>query len=315
MGKPFNYGGQAIIEGVMMRGARHMCLAVRAPQGEIITHCEALNPRLYQGWIPKIPFVRGLTMLWDALGLGIRALMFSADIAMGEEDAKFSGPVAWGSVIISMVVAVGFFFVAPLLLVSFIDKWVASSFLSNLLEGIVRLGIFLAYVWAIGFLPDIRRVFGYHGAEHKTINAYERGDELTLENVEDNSAVHVRCGTAFLLVVAVISILVFSLLGRPPMLLRIASRLLLIPVIAGIAYEFIKFSAAHQKYWIIRALIAPGLWLQSLTTRQPDRPMLEVAITALQRLLVEERLVPAEQLPVGSQAVSSASAAVGEGAS
>ena len=299
----------------MMRGARHMCLAVRTPQGEIITHCEGLNPRLYQGWISKMPFVRGLTMLWDALGLGIRALMFSADVAMGEEDAKFSGPVAWGTVIVSMALAVGFFFVGPLLFVSLIDRWVTSSFLSNLLEGMVRLSIFLAYVWAIGFLPDIRRVFGYHGAEHKTINAYERGDELTVEKVQDNSAVHVRCGTAFLLVVAVISILVFSLLGRPPMLLRIASRLFLIPVIAGIAYEFIKFSAAHQRYWIMRALIAPGLWLQGLTTRQPDRSMLEVAIAALQRLLVEERLVTTEQPAVDRPAVSPAPAAVGEGMS
>jgi len=311
VGKPFNYGGQAIIEGVMMRGARTMCLAVRAASGEIVTHCEPLNPRIYSGWIAKVPFVRGLTMLWDTLGLGMRALMFSADVALGEEDVDFSGPVAWGTMGVALVAAVGVFFVAPLLLISLIDRWIASPFVSNLLEGGIRLAIFLIYLWAVGLVPDVRRVFGYHGAEHKTINAYERGDELTVEDVGRNSALHVRCGTAFLLVVAVISILVFAILGRPSsMVVRIVSRLLLIPVIAGIAYEYIKFSARHQKYWIMRALITPGLWLQRLATRPPDASMLQVAITALQRLLVEEQLVVAQEQPAGRLAAAAAPATV-----
>jgi uncharacterized protein YqhQ len=295
MGKPFNYGGQAVIEGVMMRGAQKMCVAVRAPDDEIVVHCEPLNPRIYASFITKVPFLRGLTMLWDALGLGIRTLMFSANVAMEEEDVEFSGPIAWGTIAFSLIMAVAIFFVGPLLLLGFVDRLIASHFVSNLLEGIIRLALFLAYVWAIGFIPDIQRVFGYHGAEHKTINTYEANDELTVRAVGSHTLVHARCGTAFLLVVMVVSILVFALLGRPPLLLRIASRVVLIPVIAGIAYEFIKFSAAHQDHWLMRLLIAPGLWLQSFTTRQPDDSMLEVAIAALQRLLVEEQLIAAEE--------------------
>ena len=314
MGKPFNYGGQAVIEGVMMRGTQNMCVAVRTPDDEIVIHCEPLNQKIYSGFISKVPFVRGLTMLWDALGLGIRTLMFSADVAMGdEEEVEFSGPIAWGTVAISLIVAVAIFFVGPLLLLGLVDRFIPSHFISNLLEGIVRLALFLGYVWAIGFIPDIQRVFSYHGAEHKTINTYEAGDELTVEAVGRHSLVHPRCGTAFLLVVMVISILVFSLLGRPPLPLRIISRVVLIPVIAGIAYEFIKFSAAHQDHWLMRLLIAPGLWLQSFTTRQPDASMLEVAIAALQHLLVEENLVASDEMEADSAAIISTSTAPAEG--
>ncbi len=313
MTKPFNYGGQAIIEGVMMRGAKKMCLAVREPDGDVVVHCEDLNPHIYDGPIARIPFLRGLTMLWDALGLGIRALMFSADVSLGEDDVQFSGPVAWGTVGLSLVIGVGIFFVGPLLIVGFVDRWITSHFLSNLLEGLIRLAFFLAYVWAIGFIPDIRRVFGYHGAEHKTINAYEAGDELTVAAVERRSIAHVRCGTAFLLQVVIISILVFAVLGRPPMLLRITSRIVLIPVIAGLAYELLKFTASHQDRWIIRMMITPGLWLQRLTTRQPDRPMLEVGIAALQRLLIEEEIVTVEEQPASGLAVSATSTAAAEG--
>jgi uncharacterized protein YqhQ len=313
MGKPFNYGGQAVIEGVMMRGAKKMCVAVRNPNGEILVHCEPLDPRIYASFVSKVPFVRGLTMLWDALGLGIRTLMFSADVAMGEEDVEFSGPIAWGMIAFSLIMGVVIFFVGPLLLVGFVDRLIVSHFVSNLLEGSIRLAFFLAYVWAIGFIPDIQRVFGYHGAEHKAINAYEASDELTVEAVGRNSTVHSRCGTAFLLVVMVVSILVFALLGRPPLLLRIVSRIVLIPVIAGIAYEFIKFSATHQDHWLMRLLIAPGLWLQGFTTRQPDASMLEVAIAALQHLLVEENIVTTDVAETGVLAVTTASTIPAEG--
>ena len=313
MSKPFNYGGQAVIEGVMMRGGQKMCVAVRAPNGEIVIHCEPLNPRIYAGPVARIPFVRGLTMLWDALGLGIRTLMFSADVAMGEEEVEFSGPIAWGTIAFSLIMAVAVFFVGPLLLVRFVDRLIASHFLSNLLEGGIRMSLFLGYVWAIGFIPDIRRVFGYHGAEHKAINAYEAGDELTVEAVARNSIVHPRCGTAFLLVVMVVSILVFALLGRPPLVPRIVSRIVLIPLIAGIAYEFIKFSAAHQDHWLMRLLIAPGLWLQGFTTRQPDPSMIEVAIAALRRLLVEEEILPATAIESEVAALSTTSTVPVEG--
>lgn len=288
--KPFNYGGQAVLEGVMMRGSRALAVAVRNPEGEIVTRVEPVNQALYNGRISRIPFVRGLTMIWDALGLGMRSLMFSAEVAMGEEvGASFSGPVAWGTVAISLAFGIGLFFVVPLLIVGVVDRLIASSLLSNLLEGVVRLSIFVGYVWLIGFMPDIKRVFGYHGAEHKTINAYEAGAELTPASVGRFTTLHPRCGTAFLLSVVVISILLFSLFGRPVLWLRILSRLILIPVVAGLAYEYIRFSARHlDKAWM-RAVAAPNLAMQRLTTREPDADMLEVAITAFDCMMAVEK--------------------------
>ena len=291
MSKPFNYGGQAVIEGVMMRGRKHMAIAVRNPDGEIVLHTEPLNPRIYASFINKVPFLRGFVLLWDALVLGMRSLMYSADVAMGEEEAEFSGPVAWGTVAFSITLAIAIFFVSPLGLISLLNRFVDLPILvEHLIEGVVRLALFLAYVWAIGHLEDVRRVFGYHGAEHKAINAYEQGVELTPENVAQCSIVHPRCGTAFLLIVMVISIFVFALVGDPSLWLKIVSRIVLIPVIAGLAYEFLKFSAAHQNNPLIKILIAPGLALQGMTTRNPDVSMLEVSIAALKKLLAAEKL-------------------------
>ena len=298
MSKPFNYGGQAVIEGVMMRGKKHMAVAVRKPnaegeidpEGEIVIHSEPLNPHIYDGGLTKIPFIRGITMLWDALVLGMRTLMFSADVAMGEEDASFEGPMAWGTVAFSLLMAVGLFFVGPLLLVGWIEQYLGEGALSNVIEGVLRLVVFIGYVWVIGFLPDVQRVFGYHGAEHKAINAYERGLPLVPSEIGKQSITHPRCGTAFLLIVMVISIFVFVLLGTPPIWLRIISRIILIPVIAGIAYEFLKFSATHAENPIMQMLIAPGLALQGLTTREPDESMLEVSAAALSRLLELENM-------------------------
>ncbi len=285
----FSYGGQAVMEGVMMRGASSMAVAVRQPDGEVIIHTEDLNPHIYTGSISKVPFLRAMTSLWDVLVLGIRTLMFSAEVALGEdEEVEFSGPVAWGTVAVSFALGIGLFFVVPLLLVGLIDRFIESSFVSNVIEGAIRMTIFIVYIWLIGRVPDIRRVFGYHGAEHKTINAYEDGAELTPDNVAQYSTAHYRCGTAFLLSVMVISILVFSLLGRPPLPLRILSRIVLIPVVAGLAYEWIKFTNRHRTNPIIRVVAKPNLALQSLTTREPDSSMLEVAIAALKRVLEGE---------------------------
>lgn len=286
----FNYGGQAVIEGVMMRGARHVVVAVRGPTNEITVHSEPLNAKIYGGAISKLLFLRGIIMLWDALVLGMRALLFSADVALEEEEeVEFKGPIAWGSVAFSLIIGVGIFLLGPLFLVGMVDRYIASSLVSNILEGVIRLAFFLIYVYAIGFIPDIRRVFAYHGAEHKTINAYEDGAPLEPDAVGAYSTAHPRCGTGFLLVFAVIAIFVFSLLGRPSLVLRILSRIVLIPVIAGLTYELIKFSAAHRDNPLIRAVVlAPSLALQRLTTQEPDESMLEVAIVALQRLLSEE---------------------------
>jgi uncharacterized protein YqhQ len=292
MSKPFNYGGQAVIEGVMMRGRKHMAVAVRNSKGEIVLHSEPLNPRIYSSFINKVPFLRGFTLLWDALVLGMRTLMFSAEVAMSEnEEVEFSGPIAWGTVAFSLIIAITIFFVSPLLLISLIKQLINVPILvQHLIEGTVRLVLFLGYIWAIGHIADIKRVFGYHGAEHKAINAYEQGVELVPEQVAKCSIVHPRCGTAFLLIVMVISIFVFALVGDPPLWLKILSRIVLIPVIAGIAYEFLKFSAAHQQNPIMKILIAPGLALQGMTTREPDFSMLEVSIAALKKLLAEEHL-------------------------
>lgn len=296
----FNYGGQAVIEGVMMRGARQMAVAVRAPDGNIVVHQEPLRAAIYTSRIGKWPFVRGLALLWDALGLGMRALMWSADVAIQDEkDAKgeranFSGPVAWGTVAVSLAFGIGLFFILPLLISRVIESWIPSHLLANITEGVVRLVIFLGYLLVIRRMGEIQRVFSYHGAEHKTINAYEAGAELTPESVRSFSTLHPRCGTGFLLVVMVVSIFVFSLLGRPNLILMLASRILLIPVIAAISYEFIRWSARNYGNPTVRALITPSLMLQKLTTNEPDLSMLEVAIVSLKRVLVAEGLLAPE---------------------
>ena len=289
----FNYGGQAVIEGVMMRGSKFMAVAVRHPNGEIVIHRQPLTSRIYTSRWAQWPFVRGLALLWDALGLGIRALMFSADIAMEEEEADFSGPLAWGTVVIALLFGIGLFFILPLLITSLVDPWIASDLVSNLLEGAVRLALFLGYIILVGRLEDIQRVFAYHGAEHKTINAYEDGADLTPETVSRYSTLHPRCGTGFLLVVMVVAILLFSLLGRPDMLVRVASRVVLIPVVAGLSYEVIRFGAAHHANRLVRTVLYPSLALQRLTTNEPTPDMLEVAIVALKEVLVGEGLLEA----------------------
>lgn len=294
MNKDFNYGGQAVIEGVMMRGARYVAVAVRAPDGHVEMRDEELTAAVYTSPLGKLPFVRGLALLWDALGLGMKALLWSANVALEDEDAEedvsFEGAAAWGTVAISLTLGIGLFFVAPLLIVHWLDQFITSSLVSNLVEGVIRLAFLLAYIVAIGRMEDIKRVFAYHGAEHKTINAYEAGDALTPERVQSYSLLHPRCGTGFLLVVVLISILVFALLGRPPILWRIVSRIVLIPVIAGISYEIIRFSARHYENSLVRLLITPSLMLQKLTTNEPSDDMLEVAICAFERVLELEEV-------------------------
>ncbi|MEA3460135.1 MAG: DUF1385 domain-containing protein, partial [Chloroflexota bacterium] len=254
----FHYGGQAVIEGVMMRGKGSMAVAVREPSGEILVHGEPLRARIYTSRAREIPFVRGLVILWDALVLGIRGLMFSTQVALGEEE-EYSGPMLWGTLILSLAMAVSFFFLLPVLLVSLLDRYLVSPLASNLIEGLVRLSFLSAYIYAVGFISDIKRVFAYHGAEHKTINAYEDGAELTPAAVAAYSTAHPRCGTAFLLMVALIAVFIFTLLGRPAMWLRILSRIVFIPFVTGASYELIRFSAAHRNNPLVRTMIlTPG---------------------------------------------------------
>lgn len=297
MSKQFFYGGQAVIEGVMMRGAHKVAIAVRDPKGTVVLHEQALNATMYRGWVAKTPFVRGLVGLWDALGLGMRALMWSADVAAREDENStpiFQGAIGIGMMVVSLAFGVGLFFLLPTAAATGIESLLGlqgQPFLVNLIEGVIQLSILIGYIWLIGRLPDVKRLFGYHGAEHKTINAYEAGAELTPEVVQNYPIEHPRCGTAFLLTVAFVSVLVFSLFGRPPFLLLVLSRIVLIPVIAGISYELIRFTAKHIDNPIIRIIVIPNLALQHLTTRQPDLTMLEVAIAAFKRVLVSESVI------------------------
>jgi uncharacterized protein YqhQ len=299
----FSYGGQAVIEGVMMRGSKSLSVAVRNPKDEIIIHTEPLDPRIYGGRMAKIPFVRGLTLLWDALGLGIKSLMFSAEVALEEEKEEgagnvFEGPVQWVTILLSLSFSVALFFVLPAFVGGQIEKLLGldrAHLVSNIIEGLLRLLLLIGYIWVIGRLPDIKRLYGYHGAEHKTINAYEAGAELTPESVAKHSLQHPRCGTAFLLTVVVISILFFSLLPPMSIPVRVLSRIVFLPVVAGIAYEVIRFTARHQDKAIIRAITKPNLALQRLTTREPDEGMLAVAIAAFKEVLATEVELPVEQ--------------------
>ena len=291
--KQFQYGGQAVIEGVMMRGAEHFAVAVRTPKGEIVVHREPLSRYIYSGFVARTPFVRGLTLLWDSLVLGVRALMYSADVALSDEpDVSFSGPLAWGTLAGSLAIGIGLFFLLPVVLVRLVDHYLASSLVSNLAEGLVRLAIFVGYLALVGKMSDVQRVFAYHGAEHKAVNALEAGAELVPDEVERFSTAHPRCGTAFMLLVLILFIVLASLLGRPALWVRILSRLILIPVVAGVAYEAMKFGANHRTWPLVRLLIAPGLWLQRLTTREPDRSMLEVSVAALKAVLEAEAETP-----------------------
>jgi uncharacterized protein YqhQ len=289
----FNYGGQAVIEGVMMRGRKAFAVAVRAPDGKVVLHGEPLTNPLYTERWAQLPFVRGLTLLWDTLGLGVRALTYSANVSIAEQGqpVAFQGPAVYGTLAFSLIAGVGLFFVLPSFLVGLFDAQINSDLWTNVIEGVVRLLILLGYLLLAGRVPEVRRVFQYHGAEHKTINAYEADAELAPQSVQRFSLTHPRCGTGFLLVIVVLSIFVFAWLGRPPIVLRIVSRVVLIPLIATVAYEFIRFGAAHYGNPLVRALLAPSIALQGLTTRQPDDSMVEVAIVALKRVLVAEGLL------------------------
>ncbi len=281
------YGGQAVIEGVMMRGTHSVAIAMRGPDQQISIHKEPLGA-LYKNKIIKIPFLRGLVMLVDALLLGTRALTISANLQTGE-DEKIEGPLLYVTLFISLAIGVGLFFLAPAALGQLSERFLRfGSWWGNLLEGLVRLGLLVGYIWIVGKMPDIRRVFAYHGAEHKTINAYEAGAELTPDNVEKFSTEHPRCGTAFLLTLVLLSILVFSLLGPLPFLWRMVSRILLLPFLACLAYEYIRWTANHLDLKIVQMLVKPNLALQHLTTREPGKDMLEVSIAAFNAMRADE---------------------------
>jgi uncharacterized protein YqhQ len=286
--KIITYGGQAVIEGVMMRGRNAFAIAMRAPDGKIVVHRENLAA-VYRSRIAKTPFLRGVILLWDALGLGMRALTLSANTQTGE-DEKLEGPALYLTLGLSLTIGIGLFILLPAGIGGLAEHYLGwQNIAHNLLEGLVRLILLVGYIWAIGFMPDVKRLFGYHGAEHKTINAFEAGAELTPENVANYPIEHPRCGTAFMLTFVLLSVLVHSALGDLDIFWRLASRVLLIPVIAGLAVEYIRWTANHLDSPLVRLLIKPNLALQSLTTRQPDTSMLEVAIESFKTMRQAEQ--------------------------
>jgi len=274
-----SYGGQAVIEGVIMRGKSSVAMAVRSPENEIITFQESLTG-IYTSKLAKIPFLRGLIVLWDSLGLGMRYLTMSANVQTGE-DEKLEGPALYLTLAFSLTLGIGLFFLLPAFISGLLARYASlNSWESNLIEGAFRLLLLIGYLWGIGKMPEIKRVFMYHGAEHKTINAFEDGVSLTPENVMPYSLEHPRCGTSFILTLVLLSILIFSLFGPMTIFWRLISRLLLIPVLAGISYEYIHFLSKHLDSPIGKIIVKPNLALQKLTTREPSVEMLEVSINA-----------------------------------
>jgi uncharacterized protein YqhQ len=299
-----SYGGQAVLEGVMMRGPAVWSVAVRTPAGEVVEVTKSVTSPMQRHRIYRLPVIRGVIALGESLAIGFRALAISANYAMQEEaeeggEAKeVSTEISRGQIIFSFALAIGFalmlFKVGPALLTSWLPIEGTTWFV--IVEGLIRVAVFIAYIVLIGFLPDLKRVFQYHGAEHKAINALEGGSELTPEKVQKFSLIHPRCGTAFLLWVMVIGIFVFAFVGRPVWYWLILSRILLLPVIAGLAYELIRYAGKHQGNRVLMTLLAPGLWLQRLTTREPSLDQIEVSIRALQEVMRVEQAESEKEL-------------------
>jgi uncharacterized protein YqhQ len=290
-----NIGGQAVIEGVMMRAPRSIAIAVRRPSGEIVVKRDEVIPLSERFPIVKLPIVRGAVALFQSLIVGIKALNFSANEAMVEEEGNEKEELSSWAMVGTMAVAFGFgillFFVFPLYVTKLLTQMTVISdnnLVFNLVDGVIRVLVFLIYIWSISRMKDIQRVFQYHGAEHKSIFAFEAGDELTVENVRKYSCLHPRCGTSFLLIVMLVSIVIFSLIPKLwPFYMKAGARILFLPLIAGVSYELLKWSAKNDQSRLVKMIIAPGLALQRLTTREPDDSQLEVAIRSMEEALAE----------------------------
>lgn len=286
--KKITIGGQAVIEGVMMRGPEKVATAVRTPEGKIEIECKPVNSISDRYPILKKPMLRGCVSLGESMVMGIKSLSFSAKMA-GEEDEQMSDKEIAGTVVFAFILAAVLFVAIPTGAAKLFHTITEDPFFLNIMEGILRLCIFLAYIWGISLMKDIQRVFQYHGAEHKTIACFEAGEALTVENVQKYTRLHKRCGTSFLLIVMMVSTVVFAFLGWPDLWLRILSRVVLLPVVAGVSYEIIRFSA-NSDNCILGWAIKPGLWLQLMTTRQPDDDMVEVAIESAKAVIPEGKI-------------------------
>jgi uncharacterized protein YqhQ len=281
------YGGQAVMEGVMIRGPRHMAIAARAPDGTIVRRGDALGG-VYTGWPRRVPVVRGMIVLYETLALGVRALTWSSQVALGQEQEEvrpFQLAVMLGFMLVLVAVI---FFAGPVLLTSWLGRVVGNGYVEVIAEGLLRMAMLVGYIWLIGRMHDVQRVFAYHGAEHRTIHAYEHGRALTPENIREYPNAHPRCGTAFLLTVMVISLVAFVALGTPPIWLRVVERIVLIPVIASMAYEVLRLAQRFEDNAVFSLLYRPNIWLQALTTRDPDDAQIEVAVAALEHVIALE---------------------------
>ena len=301
----YTYGGQALIEGVLMRGRDAIAVAIRHPDGRIVTATERLDSGFHGSTVSKLPFVRGLVVLYETLVVGTRWLVRSASVAASEEGVELGrGSVAL-ILGITVVVAVGIFFLLPLVLATLAAGATASTqslnggngILQSIVEGLIRVALFIAYLVLISLAPDVRRVFQYHGAEHMSIHALEAGDPLLVERVRRYPTAHQRCGTEFLVIVVALSILAFALVGKQTPVVMVGSRILLIPVIAAVGYEILRWGARHRRNPIVHAIFLPGIWVQMITTRRPTDDMIEVAIVALEEALVAD----SADVPAGSE--------------
>jgi len=285
LSKNFYYGGQAVIEGVMMRGRTSMAIAVRKPSGGIQVKEDEVGSITRRFPILKWPLIRGVVALIEALVIGMNALSYSASIFTEEEEEQLGAKEIALTIVVAILLSVGLFIALPALVIRLVQAYISSDILLNLTEGLIKITFFLGYVVIISFMPDIRRVFEYHGAEHKSINCYEAGKELTVENIRSHSRLHRRCGTSFIVIVLIVSILVFSFFGRPQYLQRVLLHLALMPLVAGIAYEFIRLAGRKDAPRLFAVLSLPGVWTQYITTREPDDQQIEVAIRSLGAVL------------------------------
>jgi uncharacterized protein YqhQ len=280
--KKYNYGGQAVIEGVMIRGRTSVVTAIRRPGGDIAYDVKPA-PSIQQSWARRTPFIRGVVILIESMVLGIKSLMYSANIALEEEQEQISNKAIWGMIAFAAILAVGLFFIAPLFLTRLLNSYLPNSVVFTVIEGLIRIAIFLIYLKFIGMMKDIKLVFSYHGAEHKAVNGFEAGAPMEVEAIKPYSRAHIRCGTSFLFLVLLIAIIVFALTGKQPLWIMILSRIVLLPVIMGIGYEVIYLGARHTNNWFMKIILWPGLLLQSMTTAEPDDRQLEVGIAAVKK--------------------------------
>jgi uncharacterized protein YqhQ len=292
----YTYGGQALIEGVLMRGRDAVAVALRHPDGHIVYATERLDAGFHGTRWSKWPLIRGLVVLYETLVVGTRWLVRSANVQASDEGVELGR----GSIVLMLALTlgagVGIFFLLPLFVASATTGGIQNGLVQHLVEGLIRVAIFLGYLWVIGRSPDIRRVFQYHGAEHMTIHALEAGDRLTVDEVRKYPTAHQRCGTEFLVIVILLSIIAFSLVGRQEPVVMVLSRILLIPVIAAVGYEILKFGARHRANPMVKALLYPGLLVQKITTKQPTDDMIEVAIVSMEQALEAD----GEAVPAGS---------------